>query len=149
VDSFVTILPLPALPFFIFLWIICAHHFFCYLLYPDLIEHLANISVCAFPIDILPSVYRYGYAFPFYNVSRGIRTVIFATRNRGGEFVDQPHKRICLSNLLLCSWFHFRSFDCMDRSFVFQYNFLPMDQATKCDEATSGKCGPAKQASGN
>jgi len=66
VDSLVTILPLPLLPCFIFLWI------------------LSNVSVCAFPIEILPSIYRYGYAMPFYNVSRGIRTVLFGTKNRVG-----------------------------------------------------------------
>jgi hypothetical protein len=66
VEAVLTIVPLPGLPFFIILWII------------------ANVSVCPFPIEILPSFYRYGYAAPFYNVSRGIRTVLFATKNRVG-----------------------------------------------------------------
>jgi hypothetical protein len=63
VEAVITLLPIPVLPFFILLFII------------------ANVAVCAFPIEILPPIYRYGYAMPFYNVSRGIRTVLFATKN--------------------------------------------------------------------
>lgn len=48
---------------------------------------IANVAVCPFPIEVLPVIYRYGYAMPFYNVSRGIRTVLFATRNRGEIFI--------------------------------------------------------------
>ncbi len=33
------------------------------------------------PIDVLPHIYRYGYAFPFYNISGAIRTIIFGTKN--------------------------------------------------------------------
>jgi hypothetical protein len=33
------------------------------------------------PIEVLPVIYRYGYAMPFYNVSRGIRSIIFGTKN--------------------------------------------------------------------
>lgn len=43
----------------------------------------ANVSVCAFPIEVLPHFYRYGYAMPFYNVSRAMRTIVFGTKNRG------------------------------------------------------------------
>jgi hypothetical protein len=66
IDALLTILPLPTFPFFVLLWII------------------SNVAVCPFPIEVLPVIYRYGYAMPFYNVSRGIRTVLFATRNRVG-----------------------------------------------------------------
>lgn len=31
---------------------------------------------------LLPGVYRYGYAMPFYNVQQTIRSLIFGTRNQ-------------------------------------------------------------------
>jgi len=62
-DAVITLLPVPLLPFFLLLFII------------------ANVAVCAFPIEVLPHIYRYGYAMPFYNVSRGVRTILFATKN--------------------------------------------------------------------
>ncbi|KAG6834637.1 hypothetical protein H0H93_008453, partial [Arthromyces matolae] len=43
-----------------------------------------NVSVCIYPIDVLPVVFRYGYAAPFYNVSRAVRTIIFGTKNQVG-----------------------------------------------------------------
>ena len=42
---------------------------------------IANISVCIFPIDVMPIFFRYGYAAPLYNISRGMRTIIFGTKN--------------------------------------------------------------------
>ncbi len=33
------------------------------------------------PIDVLPHIYRYGYAMPFYNVSGAVRTILFGTKN--------------------------------------------------------------------
>ena len=47
----------------------------------QILHSLANVSVCFFPIQLLPGVFRYGYATPFYNVSRAVRTVVFNTRN--------------------------------------------------------------------
>jgi len=44
---------------------------------------LANVSVCIFPMDILPRIYHYGYGAPFFNVSQSMRTILFGTRNRG------------------------------------------------------------------
>lgn len=46
-------------------------------------DFIANVSVCVFPIEVLPSFYRYGYAMPFYNISRAMRTIVFGTKNRG------------------------------------------------------------------
>jgi hypothetical protein len=43
---------------------------------------VANVSVCVFPPTLLPGVYRYGYAMPFYNVQQTIRSIIFGTRNQ-------------------------------------------------------------------
>ncbi len=31
----------------------------------------ANVSVCFMPLEVLPGIFRYGHAFPFYNVSGG------------------------------------------------------------------------------
>jgi len=45
---------------------------------------ITNVSVCIFPIDIMPHVFRYGYGAPFYNVNRAMRTVIFNTKNQVG-----------------------------------------------------------------
>ncbi|KAF9484292.1 hypothetical protein BDN70DRAFT_989742 [Pholiota conissans] len=44
---------------------------------------ITNVSVCVFPIEILPSFFRYGYGMPFYNISHAMRTIVFATKNRG------------------------------------------------------------------
>jgi hypothetical protein len=41
-----------------------------------------NVSVCFYPVEILPTIYRYGYAAPFYNVNTGIRTIVFGTKNK-------------------------------------------------------------------
>ncbi|GLB41424.1 putative protein of unknown function (DUF3533) [Lyophyllum shimeji] len=43
-----------------------------------------NVSVCIQPIEVLPSIYRYGYAAPFYNISRAMRCVVFADKNMLG-----------------------------------------------------------------
>lgn len=40
--------------------------------------------MCFFPIEVLPRVYGYGYAAPFYNVSRAVRTIVFGTKNQLG-----------------------------------------------------------------
>lgn len=40
-----------------------------------------NVSVCLWPIDALPVVYKYGHAAPFYQMSRGVRAIVFGTKN--------------------------------------------------------------------
>ncbi|TFK64264.1 hypothetical protein BDN72DRAFT_872108 [Pluteus cervinus] len=65
-ESMMTILTVRFIPFFMLLWII------------------SNVSVCFLPIDILPGIFKYGYAFPFYNVSRAVRAIVFGTRNTLG-----------------------------------------------------------------
>ena len=42
-----------------------------------------NVSVVFYPVEIMPTIFRYGYATPFYNVSRATRTILFSTRNQG------------------------------------------------------------------
>ena len=44
----------------------------------------ANVSVCVFPLEVMPVVYRYGKGAPFYNVSVAMRTVLFGTKNLVG-----------------------------------------------------------------
>jgi len=65
-EAMITVLTPAFAPFFLVLWII------------------SNVSVSFFPIEMLPRVFRYGYAMPFYNVSRTVRAVIFGTRNQIG-----------------------------------------------------------------
>lgn len=62
-DAMITLITLPFLPIFLFLWI------------------FSNVAVCNFPIPVLPSVFRYGYVFPAYNISRAVRTIVFRTKN--------------------------------------------------------------------
>jgi hypothetical protein len=40
-----------------------------------------NVSVCLWPIDALPVLYNYGHAAPFYQISRGVRAIVFGTKN--------------------------------------------------------------------
>jgi ABC-type polysaccharide/polyol phosphate export permease len=54
------------MPFFMILWII------------------ANVSVCFLPIEVLPGIFKYGYAGPFYNISQGVRAILFGTKNHLG-----------------------------------------------------------------
>ncbi|KAI0298606.1 hypothetical protein BC826DRAFT_998341 [Russula brevipes] len=66
VESMITILTPRFIPFFLLLWII------------------VNVSVCVFSPVLLPGIYRYGYATPFYNVQQAVRTIVFGTRNQLG-----------------------------------------------------------------
>jgi hypothetical protein len=54
---------------------------------------ITNVSVSVYPLAVLPHIYRYGYAFPFYNISRAVRSIVFRTKNDGG------HLPISLMNL--------------------------------------------------
>ncbi|KAI0036877.1 hypothetical protein K488DRAFT_75663 [Vararia minispora EC-137] len=65
-ESVITILTPRFIPFFLLIWIV------------------VNVSVCFFPIQALPAIFRYGYAMPFYNVSRTVRTIVFNTKNQIG-----------------------------------------------------------------
>lgn len=66
IEAMITLLTLRFIPFFLVPWII------------------TNVSVVFFPIEILPTIFRYGYAMPFYNVSRAVRTILFSTRDQVG-----------------------------------------------------------------
>jgi hypothetical protein len=43
---------------------------------------VVNVSVCVFPPVLLPGIYHYAYATPFYNVQQTVRSIIFGTRNQ-------------------------------------------------------------------
>ncbi|KAK0460213.1 uncharacterized protein EV420DRAFT_1268217 [Desarmillaria tabescens] len=45
---------------------------------------ISNVSVCFMPLEVLPGIFRYGYIFPFYNVSGAVRTILFGTKNQLG-----------------------------------------------------------------
>lgn len=66
VESMITILTPRFIPLFLLLWII------------------VNVSVCIFPLQLLPRVYHYGYAMPFYNVQQTVRAILFGTRDQMG-----------------------------------------------------------------
>jgi hypothetical protein len=36
-----------------------------------------------YPIEVLPSIFRYGYGMPFYNISHASRCIVFGTKNTG------------------------------------------------------------------
>lgn len=65
-ESMITILTPRFIAFFLLLWII------------------VNVSVCTFPPQLLPGIYHYGYAMPFYNVQQTVRTLLFGTRDQMG-----------------------------------------------------------------
>jgi len=65
-ESMLTILTIKFIPAFLILWII------------------TNVSVAFYPIEVLPAIFRYGFAMPFYNVSSTVRTIIFQTKNQIG-----------------------------------------------------------------
>ncbi|KAJ7758967.1 hypothetical protein DFH07DRAFT_867947 [Mycena maculata] len=65
-EAMITLLTVRFIPFFLIIWII------------------SNVSVSIFPLQVLPHVYRYGYAWPFYNLSRAVRTIVFRTKNDVG-----------------------------------------------------------------
>ncbi|KAH7104414.1 hypothetical protein BKA62DRAFT_635540 [Auriculariales sp. MPI-PUGE-AT-0066] len=66
IESIITLLTPRFIPYFLILWII------------------SNVSVAFFPIQVLPGVFRYGYAMPFYNIGQIVRTLLFGTKNHLG-----------------------------------------------------------------
>ncbi|KAN0091251.1 Protein of unknown function (DUF3533) domain containing protein [Tylopilus felleus] len=65
-EAMFTLLTVKFVPLFLVLWII------------------ANVSVSYYPIEMLPVIFQYGYAMPFYNVAETVRTVVFNTKNQIG-----------------------------------------------------------------
>ncbi|KAL5507147.1 hypothetical protein ACEPAH_6603 [Sanghuangporus vaninii] len=65
-EAMITILTPAFIPFFLILWII------------------SNVSVASVPIEVLPGIFKYGYATPFFNISQTVRTILFGTKNQLG-----------------------------------------------------------------
>ncbi|KAF7292242.1 DUF3533 domain-containing protein [Mycena indigotica] len=66
-------------------------------LLPHILDH-HQCRVCVFPIDALPHIYRYGIVFPAYNVSRGVRAIVFGTKNDLGINFAVQIVWVCISN---------------------------------------------------
>ncbi|KIY66183.1 hypothetical protein CYLTODRAFT_423687 [Cylindrobasidium torrendii FP15055 ss-10] len=91
-EAMITLLTVRFVPFFMILWII------------------SNVSVCFMPIEVLPHIYRYGYAMPFYNVSGAVRTILFGTKNELGMHFGILIAWACVSliTLPLFQWYRRR-----------------------------------------
>ncbi|KAJ7138228.1 hypothetical protein C8R44DRAFT_341919 [Mycena epipterygia] len=88
-EAMITLLTTRFIGFFLIIWII------------------SNVSVSVFPLQVLPHLYRYGYAFPFYNISRAVRSIIFRTKNDVGMNFGVLIAWVALSciTLPLFQWF--------------------------------------------
>ncbi|CAA7263441.1 unnamed protein product [Cyclocybe aegerita] len=88
-ESLITIFTATWIPYFQMLWII------------------ANVSVCVFPIEILPGIFHYGYATPFYNLSISIRSIAFGTKNTLGPSFGILILWVAISSMTLpfLQWF--------------------------------------------
>lgn len=62
-EVMVTLLGQKFISFFLVLWII------------------ANVSVAFYPIDLLPGVYHYGYAMPFWHIKEAVLAILLGTKN--------------------------------------------------------------------
>jgi len=97
---------------------------------------VVNVSVCVFPPALLPGVYSYGYATPFYNVQQAVRTIVFGTR-------DQCALPSCLRTFLFLtemvstfgSGTQLWSTDRLDSRLVVHTGFIPVHQT-----ASGGSC---------
>ncbi|KZW01003.1 hypothetical protein EXIGLDRAFT_761285 [Exidia glandulosa HHB12029] len=63
VEALVTILTPRFVPYFLILWII------------------SNVSVAFYPLELLPGLFKYGHASPFYNVELAVRSLLFGTKS--------------------------------------------------------------------
>ncbi|KAF8198762.1 hypothetical protein K438DRAFT_1759415 [Mycena galopus ATCC 62051] len=63
IEAMITLVTARFIPFFLITWMI------------------SNAAVTVFPLQVLPHLYHYGYAFPFYNISRAVRSIVFGTKN--------------------------------------------------------------------
>ncbi|OAX42268.1 hypothetical protein K503DRAFT_374864 [Rhizopogon vinicolor AM-OR11-026] len=82
-ETMLTVLTMKFIPIFLILWII------------------SNVSVVYYPIEVLPAIFRYGYATPFYNNSITTRTIIFGTKNQVGLNFGVQFAWICVSCITL------------------------------------------------
>ncbi|TFL04210.1 hypothetical protein BDV98DRAFT_563751 [Pterulicium gracile] len=64
IEAVLTLLTNKGLPLFIILWII------------------TNVATCFVPLELLPGIFKFGYAWPFFNISEATRTIVFGTKNQ-------------------------------------------------------------------
>ncbi|KAJ7350884.1 hypothetical protein DFH08DRAFT_862558 [Mycena albidolilacea] len=62
-EALTTLVTVRLIPLFLIFWII------------------SNMSVSGYPLEVLPHIYKFGYLYPFYNISRGVRTIVLGTKN--------------------------------------------------------------------
>ncbi|KAJ7198449.1 hypothetical protein GGX14DRAFT_181124 [Mycena pura] len=65
-EAIATLLTVRFVPLFLIFWII------------------SNMSVAGYPLEVLPRAYSFGYAYPFYNMERAVRTIVFGTKDNVG-----------------------------------------------------------------
>ncbi|TFK75436.1 hypothetical protein BDN72DRAFT_757861 [Pluteus cervinus] len=65
-ETMITVLTTKYVQLFLILWII------------------SNVSVCLWPVEMLPPVYGYARVAPFYQLSRGVRAIVFNTKSELG-----------------------------------------------------------------
>lgn len=112
------------IPFFMIFWIIGSYSLIEILVRLLNLSLSVNVSVCVFPIEMLPRIFHYGYAIPFYNLSRAFRTITFNTKNQRKEISTPPSPRTLLTH---CdSWFEFRHTDCLDFYLLYHPPARPM-----------------------
>lgn len=74
------------IPFFLILWVV-SKYLESFILVTGcransfVPAHLVNVSIASYPLDLLPEIFRYGYAMPFYNLSRTVLAICFGTKN--------------------------------------------------------------------
>ena len=158
-ESLITLLTPKFIPFFMLLWIICELLLLQrlqvllttprLLIPPDTFSSCSgllftrcpntftlesamtgDVSVCIFPIDILPRIYHYGYAAPFYNISNSIRSIVFGTKNTCKSFlISCSHSRSSMRlthNHLHASGIKLRRALCLGRRVVHNTTNSPM-----------------------
>jgi len=62
-EAMVTVLTQKFISFFLIIWII------------------SNVAVAFYPIDLLPGVYHYGYAMPFWQIKESVLALLLGTKN--------------------------------------------------------------------
>ncbi|KAJ7645995.1 hypothetical protein DFH06DRAFT_997973 [Mycena polygramma] len=65
-EAMATLFTVRLVPLFLIFWII------------------SNMSIAGNPLDVLPHIYKYGYAYPFYQMSIGARSIVFGTKDTLG-----------------------------------------------------------------
>ena len=98
-----------------------------------------NVSVSLYPIEILPIIFRYGYAMPFYNVSNTVRAVVFNTKNQSK--LASMRKRIVLSSAHVSSWTQLWRTICVDCGFVHHSADLRVVRSTQTGSGLASVAG--------